>query len=130
MFNVRLNSLCHRHGRSGRSAAVSHYIMFSGAVFADRLIVQNLTDYIAVVPRVTINTGRTPLDAAGYRVARFFRALKMCIGELDEYYTKVVDEYLIPGPEPQPSPITGVLGGPHPPAPRVHTSFIGPHFTR
>ncbi len=48
------------------------------------------------VPGVTINTGRTPLDAAGYRVARFFHALKMCIEELDEYYTKVVDEYLIP----------------------------------
>ncbi|KAI0808408.1 hypothetical protein C8Q74DRAFT_1434935 [Fomes fomentarius] len=103
------------------------YIMISGAVFADRLIVQNLTDYILVVPGPTIAIGRTPLDAAGYRIARFFRALKMCIEELDEYYTKVVHEYLTP--KPQPSPV-GILGGTRPPAPRVHTSFIGPHFTR
>ncbi|PCH32989.1 hypothetical protein WOLCODRAFT_159755 [Wolfiporia cocos MD-104 SS10] len=64
-------------------------IIVSGAVFADTLIAQPLTDYISIVPRPAHNH-RSPLDDAGYRVARLFRALRECIKDLDEYYAKLV----------------------------------------
>ncbi|KAI0739107.1 hypothetical protein C8Q80DRAFT_1275278 [Daedaleopsis nitida] len=46
--------------------------MVRGAVFADRLIVENLTDF-SLVPRSGAS-GRSPLDDAGYRIARLLRA--------------------------------------------------------
>ncbi len=51
------------------------HIIVSGAVFADRLIVENLTDYISVMPHSSA-IGRTALDDAGYRITRLFRALR------------------------------------------------------
>ncbi|KAH9948021.1 hypothetical protein B0H21DRAFT_708046 [Amylocystis lapponica] len=80
-------------------------IIVSGAVFVDQLVAQTLTDYISVVPRPS-QDGRSPLDDAGYRVARLFRALKTCIIDLDEYYSELVQNiYPLPAP-----PIAGVLG--------------------
>ncbi|KAI0808401.1 hypothetical protein C8Q74DRAFT_1363768 [Fomes fomentarius] len=96
------------------------HIIVSGAVFADRLIVENLTDYISVVPRSS-EIGRTALDDAGYRVARLFRALRICVAELDNYYRTVVGSYF--GPQRGVRPRAAVAARPAP-------SFIGPHFTR
>ncbi|KAH9947831.1 hypothetical protein B0H21DRAFT_806645 [Amylocystis lapponica] len=106
-------------------------IIVSGAVFVDQLVAQTLTDYISVVPRPS-QDGRSPLDDAGYRVARLFRALKTCIIDLDEYYSELVQNiYPLPAP-----PIAGVLGG----CRSTHgsttsgrilhsPSMISPHFT-
>ncbi|KAH9948020.1 hypothetical protein B0H21DRAFT_735808 [Amylocystis lapponica] len=85
-------------------------IVVSGAVFVDQL-----------------PNGRSPLDDAGYRVARLFRALKVCIMDLDEYYSKLVQTIYSP-PE---RPVAGVLGGRRPTRRRIldPPSMIGPHFT-
>ena len=104
------------------------YIIVSGAVFADRLIAQTLTDYISVIPRPG-TSGRSPLDDAGYRVARLFRVLRTCVQELDEYYSHLV-QALTPPPRPRDtsrmsalvlsSGSAGIPRAPH---------MIGPHFT-
>lgn len=65
-------------------------IVVGGAVFADVLISQTLTDYISIVPRPGLEE-RSPIDSAVYRVARLFNALKTCIGELDAYYASLHD---------------------------------------
>ena len=89
-------------------------IMVSGAVFADELIVENLTDYISVVPRQNAKD-RSPLDDAVYRVARLFRAIKGALNELDDYYVKVV---------------AGIRSVPTAPGrARAGSHYIGPHFT-
>ena len=107
-------------------------IIVSGAVFADQFIAQTLTDYISVIPRLGRN-GRSPLDDAGYRVARLFRALKACIEDLDEYYAQLVQKMT---PPPLRLPIPGTIGAVR--STRVPTgatyppqmpSIIGPHFT-
>ncbi|KAI0694019.1 hypothetical protein C8T65DRAFT_744535 [Cerioporus squamosus] len=72
-------------------------LQVSGAVFADQLIVQNLGDTISVVPRLNLN-GRSSLDNAGHRVAQLFYALRMCLNELDEYYTHLIHSMAVPNP--------------------------------
>ncbi|KAF9779195.1 hypothetical protein BJ322DRAFT_1113551 [Thelephora terrestris] len=57
-------------------------IIVSGAVFADKIITQTLTDYISVIPRPNRNN-RSPFDDAGYRIAHLFCALKECINNLE-----------------------------------------------
>ncbi|KZT68353.1 hypothetical protein DAEQUDRAFT_766353 [Daedalea quercina L-15889] len=72
-------------------------IVVSGAVFADQLIAQPLTDYISVIPRPG-QEGRSPLDDTGHRVARLFKALKVCIAELDGYYAETAQRIASPPP--------------------------------
>lgn len=106
-------------------------IIVSGAVFADKIIAQTLTDYISVIPRLNRNK-RSPFDDAGYRIAHLFRALKECISDLDTYYSQLV-QTMTPPPV---TPATGTFTG----RPRarvsagasqtlVSPSFVGPHFT-
>ncbi|KAH9917737.1 uncharacterized protein B0H18DRAFT_689691 [Fomitopsis serialis] len=106
-------------------------IIVSGAVFADQLIAQTLTDYISVVPRPG-KRGRSPLDDAGHRVARLFRALKVCIEDLNRYYKQVAQEVA----PPPPPPVTGVMGSCASVSESARVaqamrvpSYIGPHFT-
>lgn len=61
------------------------YIIVAGAVFADTFISQTLTDYRSALPRCE-DVGRSSLDCAIHRVARLFRALNICIKELNTYY--------------------------------------------
>lgn len=56
----------------------------SGAVFADQLIAQPLTDYISVIPQSAHKF--SAMSEAMLRVARLFRALKQCIADLKTYY--------------------------------------------
>ena len=69
-------------------------IIVSGAVFANKLIAQTLTDYISVIPRPHVKlsrrSGRSLLDEACHRVATLFRALKTCIEELNVYYERLL----------------------------------------
>jgi hypothetical protein len=91
----------------------------------NRIIVQTLTDYISVTPRSNHNE-RSPLDDAGYRVARLFRALGICVTDLCNYYEKVVQDISAPL---APSDVITVMG-----ASRSSTGasssprMIGPHF--
>ncbi|KZT22158.1 hypothetical protein NEOLEDRAFT_1150158 [Neolentinus lepideus HHB14362 ss-1] len=106
------------------------HIIIRGAVFAEQLITQNLTDYISLVPLLA--AGRSALGDTSYRVARFFRALKECIKILDEYYTGLVQMI-----SPPPGRITGTrfYGQDASSGARTDMSalriptFIGPHFT-
>ncbi|KAF9777978.1 hypothetical protein BJ322DRAFT_1131556 [Thelephora terrestris] len=106
------------------------YIIVGGAVFADTIITQTLTDYISVIPRPNQNN-RSPLDDAAHRVANLFRALKECIGDLDTYYSRLVQTMSFPR---DPQSGTGASICPPVSAGAVHTlespSFVGPHFTR
>lgn len=61
------------------------YIAVSGAVFIEKLVVQNLTDYISLVPRPSLSD-RSPFDDAILRAARLLTAIKKCIDALDTYY--------------------------------------------
>ena len=98
--------------------------MASGAVFGDQLIVENLMDYISVVPRQNAKD-RSPLDDAIYRVAKLFRALKECLKDLDEYYVKVIADLPLSR-----TPVLGTRLSTSLTVPTHHTpSFIGPHFT-
>ncbi|RPD73617.1 hypothetical protein L226DRAFT_572275 [Lentinus tigrinus ALCF2SS1-7] len=74
-------------------------LLVSGAVFADQLIVQNLGDSISIVPRPNLN-GRSMLDDAGHRVAQLFYALRTCLKELDDYYTRLIESMTVPDPHP------------------------------
>jgi hypothetical protein len=106
-------------------------IIVSGAVFADNIIAQTLTDYISVIPRLNSNN-RSPFDDAGYRIAHLFRALKECTHNLHVYYSQLV-QTMTPPLVPLPAgvfvgrPRARVSAG----ASRTLTSpsFIGPHFT-
>jgi hypothetical protein len=107
-------------------------IIVSGAVFADKIITQTLTDYISVIPRPNRNN-RSPFDDAGYRIAHLFRALKECINDLEVYYSQLVGMMYYPPPV---IPTSGVFGGRRracfPPGAfrtLAPPSFIGPHFT-
>ena len=62
--------------------------MVGGAVYADHLLAQSLTDYIYVGSRCTLGDQSEFEDTIG-RVARLFRALKVTIAELDEYYVSL-----------------------------------------
>ncbi|KAF9777626.1 hypothetical protein BJ322DRAFT_1114857 [Thelephora terrestris] len=106
------------------------YIIVGGAVFADTIITQTLTDYISIIPRPNQNN-RSPLDDAAYRVANLFRALKECIGDLDTYYSRLVQTMSFPR---APQSGTGASICPPVSAGAVRTlessSLVGPHFTR
>ncbi|KAI0351578.1 hypothetical protein OH77DRAFT_931829 [Trametes cingulata] len=78
-------------------AVAGPHIMVGGAVFADTLLAQSLTDYIYVGPRCTLENGSQFHDAIR-RVARLFRALKMAIAELDEYYVSLSRRLVIQRP--------------------------------
>ena len=53
-------------------------MIISGAVFADRLISQYLTEYIFL--------GGTPqLNERIYEITKVLKVLKLCLGELDEF---------------------------------------------
>ncbi|KIP01592.1 hypothetical protein PHLGIDRAFT_131192 [Phlebiopsis gigantea 11061_1 CR5-6] len=61
------------------------YLVVGGAVFAHRLVSQRLTDYISLVP-LAGECGRSPVETATRRVAKLWRALKTCVGDLKTYY--------------------------------------------
>ena len=104
-------------------------IIISGAVFADRLIAQTLTDYISVVPRVG-TPGRSPLDEAGYRVARLFRALRICIEELNGYYVHLVQSLTPPAlPRDTSRMNAAFIRGSGSAGVGRAPQMIGPHFT-
>lgn len=71
-------------------AIVGTNITVSGAVFTDVFSTQTLTDLISVVPRPTWNN-RSPTNDTIHRIARLFRALRICIEDLDKYYAEMVD---------------------------------------
>lgn len=87
-------------------------IIVSGAVFANQLIAQTLTDYISIIPRPPLNE-RSPLDDANRRVATLFRALKECIKDLDAYYSQLAPTLSAP------PALTST------PAPRASSNFLG-----
>jgi hypothetical protein len=109
-------------------------IIVSGAVFVDQVIAETLTDYISVIPRMTLNK-RLPIDEAGCRVARLFRALKMCITDLDMYYKEILRAS---PPSPPAYPVQPIVSttdeGPFARLSAGHgwflpaPSMIGPHF--
>ena len=111
-------------------------IIVSGAVFANKLIAQTLTDYISVIPRPYVKLSRRSrrslLDQACRRVATLFRALKTCIEELNVYYERLLQSL-------EPAPSARVRDTSRSNA-RVHSTsrsagtrraphMIGPHFT-
>ena len=69
---------------------VGMHMTVSGAIFTERFVCQMLTDLISIMPYAG-RPGRSPLDDAIHRMARLFRALRICIGELKEYYTHLVE---------------------------------------
>jgi serine/threonine protein kinase len=106
------------------------HLTVAGAVFADRIIVQPLTDNISFIPRPNMK-GRTPLDDTAYRVARLWHCLKVCLEELDHYYADLLKTISPPAPR----TTAGTVGG----LPRSSTGadrvirppdLIGPHFIR
>ncbi|TFK85145.1 hypothetical protein K466DRAFT_552522 [Polyporus arcularius HHB13444] len=104
-------------------------LQVSGAVFADQLVVQNLGDSISVVPRPNLN-GRSFLDDAGYRVAQLFYALRMCLQELDEYYTHLIQSMAVLDPH---SGDAGVMPRPARPSTGAARTLqpapmVSPHF--
>ena len=101
--------------------------MVSGAVFADGVISQPLTGYVPLIPCKGASD-KSPIEATAYRVALLFRALKLSLEELDDYYSQLV----VPAPPrtsscPTPASYadpSGAVSAAHAP------SFIGPHFTK
>ncbi|EKM53157.1 uncharacterized protein PHACADRAFT_210864 [Phanerochaete carnosa HHB-10118-sp] len=77
---------CFLIGTAGTSITVG------GAVFADGIIVQQLST-ISTIPGPA-EPGESPLGHAIYRVAKFLRALKASLKELEEYY----DHLTVPSP--------------------------------
>ncbi|KAI8996215.1 hypothetical protein BD414DRAFT_193078 [Trametes punicea] len=63
-------------------------IMVSGAVFADTLLVQELSGYRSFVPRPTLSE-RSAYDECIHEAARFFRAIKTALDELSRYYASL-----------------------------------------
>ncbi|EKM52255.1 uncharacterized protein PHACADRAFT_30791 [Phanerochaete carnosa HHB-10118-sp] len=62
-------------------------IMVGGAVFADQIIVQQLTDYISIVPHAkSLGSDKSPLSEAIYCAAQLLCALKIALMELNDYY--------------------------------------------
>ena len=105
-------------------------IIVSGAIFADKLIAQTLTDYISVIPRPSIKKPRrSPLDDASYRVATLFRALNTCTQELDEYYSRLVQALTQPVRPRETSRMTELKYSSG--SVRIHRAphMIAPHFT-
>ena len=84
----------------------------NGAVFADKIVSQRLTD-VHIAPDASTSDG-TPLDEAAHRVARLFRALRMALEELDMYYARFAAL--------SPSSASPTSVAPAPP-------YISPHFT-
>ena len=104
-------------------------IIVSGAIFADRFAAHVLTDYISDIPRLG-SIGRSPLDDAGYRVARLFRALRICIQELNEYYSRLVKSMeLEPRQQRDTSRMNAQIHSSEPPRLLRPPHMIGPHFT-
>jgi hypothetical protein len=63
-------------------AIVGPWLLILGAVFVDRIVVQELTDFIWI--------GRHPFDDEKIkRVTQILTALGMGVGELDNYYSKL-----------------------------------------
>ncbi|KAH9917733.1 uncharacterized protein B0H18DRAFT_1214481 [Fomitopsis serialis] len=73
----------------------------SGAVLADQLIAQTLADYISVME----SRPELLLDDADHRVARLFRALKVCTKDMNRYYAQAQE--IAPAALP---PAGGVIG--------------------
>jgi len=69
------------------------HLAVSGAVFAERLISQRLTDYIYLGPLPNVQ-GKSALDHSIHRVAQVLRALKQATGELTKYYSSL--EFVLP----------------------------------
>ena len=93
------------------------YMIISGAVFADRFISQHLTEYIFL--------GGTPqLNERIYEITKVLKALKLCLGELDEFYANLAPTTL---------PLSR-LGKPYqksqrlPPTPSRTSPSLFPHF--
>ncbi|RPD53873.1 hypothetical protein L226DRAFT_617285 [Lentinus tigrinus ALCF2SS1-7] len=61
----------------------------------DQFIAQPLGDSISAVPRPNL-AGRSLLDDAYHRVARLFRALRVCLRDLDDYYTALAQSMTVP----------------------------------
>ncbi|KAI9069720.1 hypothetical protein FKP32DRAFT_1616800 [Trametes sanguinea] len=85
-------------------------IIVSGAVFANTLLVQELSDYRSSVPRPTLSK-RSMFDQQVYETGRLFRAIKTALDDLGTFY----DSLKLPALPRHRS---------RPPA------YIGPQFTR
>ena len=102
-------------------------MMVSGAVFADGVISQPLTDYVSLIP-CQGGSDKSPEEATSYRIALLFRAVRIALEELDDYYSQLV----VPAPprtSSGPTPASyadssGAVSAAHTPP------FIGPHFTK
>lgn len=90
--------------------------MVSGAVFADHLIAQRLTDCILLVPVLT--RGQHPLDSSVRRVAQLCRALQRGFGELDQFYRNVLTMLYTTSPS-----VHSLSSVP------TYSRFLGPHLT-
>ncbi|KAL7284419.1 hypothetical protein ACG7TL_001709 [Trametes sanguinea] len=92
-------------------------IIVSGAVFADTLLIQELSDYRSSVPRPTLSK-RSMFDQQIYETGRLFRAIKTAIDDLGAFYESLK---LPPLPRHRSRPAASL-------APR--DVYIGPQFTQ
>ncbi|CDO75371.1 hypothetical protein BN946_scf184767.g6 [Trametes cinnabarina] len=91
-------------------------IMVSGAVFADTLLVQELSDYRSSVPRPTL-AKRSPYDQQIYETGRFLRAIETALDDLGAFY----ESLKLPPPWHRSRPAASLA------PPNV---YIGPQFTQ
>jgi hypothetical protein len=63
-------------------------------MFTERIITQPLTDHAVLIRPCEDNQEREPLDAAIYRIARLFRALKTGLEDLKMFYEELRPELL------------------------------------
>ncbi|OSD00569.1 hypothetical protein PYCCODRAFT_1509747 [Trametes coccinea BRFM310] len=91
-------------------------IIVSGAVFADTLLIQELSDYRSSVPRPTLSK-RSMFDQQIYETGRLFRAIKTAIDDLGAFY----ESLKLPPPRHRSRPAASLA------PPNV---YIGPQFTQ
>ncbi|KAI9069718.1 hypothetical protein FKP32DRAFT_1586656 [Trametes sanguinea] len=92
-------------------------IIVSGAVFAETLLIQELSDYRSSVPRPTLSK-RSMFDQQIYETGRLFRAIKTAIDDLGAFYQSLK----LPPVPPHRSRLAAFLAPPK--------AYIGPQFTR
>ncbi|CDO71793.1 hypothetical protein BN946_scf184939.g17 [Trametes cinnabarina] len=100
-------------------------LMVLGALFADRVVAYHLDNVISMERRVLWDPS---VDIVG-RIARFFRAFRATLQDLDAYYAGIAEEYrdkaLAQLPLPQ-----SITMSPHSTAQSAvkPQSYVGPHF--
>jgi hypothetical protein len=100
------------------------HLAISGAIFAERLVSQRLTDYIYLGPLPALS-GTSALDHSIRRVAQVFRALNQATKELEDYYSKLEFDQSQISHGPQKSHGPPSHGSSHPPPTPSHP--ITPH---